>query len=69
VLALVGKTAFKQCDLGGPNIDALLWEVPRSRRLVVGAIGAIDCTFQACTFIGVGYAGPPDMIAKFRNIG
>jgi hypothetical protein len=67
VVGLLSGTRVEHCNLGGPNADALLWELPNNRRIVVGAIGAIDCTFEECTFVGIGFTGPPDLIAAFRR--
>jgi hypothetical protein len=66
VVSLQGKGSLVNSDLGGPA-DALLWEVPLSRPTVIGAILALNCTFEACRFRGVGFAGPPDFVSKFRS--
>jgi hypothetical protein len=53
-------------NLGGPSADAILWEIPLARPVVVGAVLAKNCVFDRCTFMNVGFAGPPDLIAKMR---
>jgi len=29
---------------------------------VIGAIPALDCTFEGCTFINVGFTGAPELV-------
>lgn len=54
--------------VGDPN--ALLWEIPPERTEVIGAILLRNCTFEGCTFINVGFAGPPEFIEQVRqNLG
>lgn len=61
------RGSLVDCNLGGPTPDAVLWEIPRYRPRVVGAILAEDCTFEKCTFSNVGFAGSPDVIWQLRN--
>jgi hypothetical protein len=67
IVLVLDDTAIRNCDLGSPNSEALLWEVPLSRRIVVGVIGARNCTFDRCTFANIGFAGPPSLMATFRR--
>jgi len=47
-----------------------LWEIPPERTEVIGAILLRNCTFEGCTFINVGFAGPPEFIEQVRqNLG
>jgi hypothetical protein len=55
------------CSFGTPNVEAILWEVPLSRPVVLGVVAAVNCTFERCTFLNVGLAGPPDEIRKMRQ--
>jgi hypothetical protein len=55
------------CNLGGPSADAILWEVPASRTVIVGAILAKNCVFERCHFFNVGFAGPPELIRQIRD--
>lgn len=61
------RGALVDCTLCGPSSDAVLWEIPRYRPQVVGAILVADCTFDNCTFFNVGFAGSPDLIWQLRN--
>jgi len=47
--------------------DALLWEIPPDRPEVIGAILVRNCTFEDCTFMNVGFAGPPEFIEQVRQ--
>lgn len=67
VLVLQGGVNLTNSNLGGPNMNAVLWEIPHSRTMVVGAILATNCTFDRCTFENVGFAGPPEFIEMMRS--
>jgi hypothetical protein len=59
---------LRDCNLGGPTADAVLWEVdPNIRPVIVGAILAQNCHFERCTFERVGFAGPPELMEEFRK--
>ncbi len=47
--------------------DALFWEIPPSRTNVIGAILAINCIFDRCTFENVGLAGSPEFIRQMKQ--
>ncbi len=47
--------------------DALLWEIPLDRPEVIGAILVRNCTFEGCTFMNVGFAGPPEFVQQVRQ--
>lgn len=49
------------------DFDALLWEIPVTRRRIIGAIGLRNCSFIGCTFQRIGFAGSPEFIAAFRR--
>lgn len=51
--------------------ESLLWPWDTSARpSVVGGIGLIRCQFQRCTMVGIGLAGPPDVLDVFGpNLG
>jgi hypothetical protein len=49
------------------DAEAMLWEVPEGKR-IIGAIGLRHCAFRRCTFDGIGIAGPPELIRKFRDM-
>jgi hypothetical protein len=65
VLILKDST-LRHSNLGGPTADAVLWEIPPTRPVIVGAILVQACVFERCTFMNVGFAGPREMIAKMR---
>jgi hypothetical protein len=67
VLVLQGDhTVLGHNDFGGPSLEAVLWEVAPDRPTVVGAVLALNCTFNDCRFRRIGFAGPPDFIQKMR---
>ncbi len=51
------------CTFESPGTDAVFWEVPPSRTLVIGAVQVLNCIFSNCTLSGIGLAGPPEMRA------
>jgi hypothetical protein len=62
VLVPQGSTFVEANLVGDP--DALLWEIPPDRPEVIGAILALNCTFEGCTFMNVGFAGPPSSCSR-----
>lgn len=66
LLVPTGQTSLTNNAMG-PSIDAVLWEIPPTRPVVVGAIEARDCVFDRCEFRNVGLAGPPDFVARVRE--
>lgn len=57
---------FANTNLVG-DADALLWEIPPDRPEVIGAVLARNCTFEDCTFVNVGLAGPHDFVEQVRQ--
>lgn len=57
---------FANSNLIG-DAHALLWEIPPDRPEVIGAVLARNCTFEDCTFVNVGLAGPKDFIEQVRQ--
>jgi hypothetical protein len=57
---------FTNCGWDGEP-ESLFWEIPPPRSLVIGAVLVQGCRFIGCRFSGVGIAGPPDAIAKWRK--
>jgi hypothetical protein len=45
--------------------EAVLWEIPDERAVIIGAIGLIDCIFRRCRFQGIGVAGKRPFIERF----
>jgi hypothetical protein len=64
---IVRDSTLSNSNLGGPSADAVLWEISPARTVVVGAILAQGCVFDRCTFMNIGFAGPPELIAKMRE--
>ncbi|MFN8559321.1 MAG: hypothetical protein U0531_18950 [Dehalococcoidia bacterium] len=46
--------------------EALFWEIPDDREVVVGAIGLKSCVFRRCIFRGVGIAGKRTLFDLFN---
>ena len=65
VLVPHGSTFAEANLIGDP--DALLWEIPPDRPEVIGAILVLNCTFERCTFMNVGFAGPPEFVQQIRQ--
>ncbi len=58
---------MNSCTFETPGADAIFWEVPPSRTLIIGAVQVVNCVFSNCTLSGIGLAGPPglrDVIAQ-----
>lgn len=66
VLALLERVTVAYSHFDG-DPESMLWEIPISRKHVLGAIGLRNCTFTRCTFRRVGFAGPAELIAEFRR--
>ncbi len=60
VLVPVGRTTISHSDLG-PSLEAIFWELNATRQAVSGAIWVVDCTFSACAFVDIGFAGPREL--------
>jgi hypothetical protein len=70
VIVPVGQCDFSACDFGwsGGDVRNLLLQ-PMGPNRIIGAIGFKDCTFTRCTFISVGYSGPPEFLDNMtRNV-
>lgn len=61
ILVPQGRTSLIHCTWDAPGADAVFWEIPVTRRFVVGAVAVLDCTFSACRFLNVGLGGPPEL--------
>lgn len=77
--AILESVTFRDCDIIGPGVLVLmsgssfvgnslssesLWELD-PMRAYEGGIGVLDCSFERCQFIGVGIAGPREVIDSF----
>ena len=63
VLVLLDDVSIIGCTWDAPGLDALFWEVPSERQVVMGAVGVARCQFSNCTFELIGIAGPPELRA------
>jgi len=67
VLVLLGGVSIIHPRWDAPDLDALFWEVPPTRELVVGAVGVAHCTFSNCRFEQIGIAGPRELRAQIEE--
>lgn len=49
------------------DVNSIFWVVPDDRPQVFGAVGVRNCTFSACTFRSVGFAGPVGLRDAFDH--
>jgi hypothetical protein len=61
VLVPQGTTSFLHCVWDAPDMEAVFWEIPPARALVVGAVAAVDCTFSSCTLSEIGLGGSQEL--------
>jgi len=66
VLVPIDRTTMDQIALDGP-LDAIFWEVPEDRMMIIGAVGLIDCTFRRCKFHGLGIGGKRPLLELFAR--
>jgi hypothetical protein len=66
VLAVLDNVTMTYNSFEG-DFSSILWEVPVSRTMVIGAIGIRNSAFKNCRFEGVGLAGPPELGAALRK--
>lgn len=67
ILALLDRVTITHCRWDAPGMEAIFWEVPPERQVVIGAVGVIDCTFSNCAFENVGIAGPIDLRTELEK--
>jgi hypothetical protein len=67
VLALLDDVSIIGCTWDTPGLDALFWEVPPTRPVVMGAVGVSKCQFSNCNFELIGVAGPPELRAVLEG--
>jgi len=68
VLILIRDIRVHGCGFDTPDPDAMLWEIPESRPVVIGAIAVTGCTFVGCRFRHVGFGGTPATLSGFRGV-
>lgn len=67
VVALLGDVEIRHCTWDAPGLDAIFWEVPTHRELVVGVVGLRNCSFINCRLEQIGIAGPPEMRSAIES--
>lgn len=67
MLAPLGQTSITHCSFDGEGFDDFAWIVARGRTRVVGAIGALNCTFFRCRMTQIGLAIPEDEAERVRQ--
>jgi hypothetical protein len=60
------ETQLVECTWETPDLDAMFWEIEPDRKLALGAVGVSRCTFSKCAFVGIGIAGPREMLEVLR---
>ncbi|MEX0836014.1 MAG: hypothetical protein WD010_07980 [Nitriliruptor sp.] len=65
VMAPLGSTSITYCTWDGTSFEAFAWPVAPERHLI-GAIGALECTFFKCRFVRVGLVVPEDKLDEVR---
>ncbi len=68
VLVPQGETSFMHSGWDSPTADAIFWEIPPTRPVIIGAVAVVDCTFSNCTFSMIGLAGPPELRRMLEQI-
>ena len=63
----LNESTLTASSFDAPGLDAIFWEIPPERQVIVGAIEVVRCTFSNCSFAGVGIAGPPEMRAVLEQ--
>ncbi len=62
---------LQECTVSNSTLrgdaDAILWEIPLEKKVVIGPILATRCTFEKCIFENIGFAGPPAFIEEIRK--
>lgn len=66
VIGVLEGNTLRNCIFEG-DLDAILWELPRSRTRVIGAIGIRNCVFRNSTFRRIGFAGPAELSVALRQ--
>ena len=64
VLAVLDHVTMTHNSFDG-DMESVLWEVPRTRTRVLGAIGIRNCTFRDCRFHRIGLAGTAEFVVAF----
>ncbi len=69
ILLVLEGCSFIHCSFGKPpgeTMDSLIWKPKGS--VSVGAIGVSRVRFERCSFEGVGFAGPEELLAILRSV-
>lgn len=63
----MGGLRMASSTLGATDINHLLWRVAPDAPVPVGAIQLIDCSFEFCRFIDVGFVATPAMLEGLQG--
>jgi hypothetical protein len=63
---VLDQSPLYEARLSPSDAESLLWDIGYRGHLA-GVIAIKHCVFRRCTFVGVGFAGPPQFIQEFRN--
>ena len=66
LLVLLGAGILERCDYGGDE-NSMFWEIAEVPVMAEGVIAVVDCVFRRCTFVGIGFAGTQEDIARWKQ--
>lgn len=65
VLLPLGDTRFDSCRFEA-DFEAILWEIPDDRTVVIGALALVGCSLIGCSLQGLGLAVPRAQVPRAR---
>jgi hypothetical protein len=66
VVVPLGTGTMQHCGFDGDEVS-VLWEIPKDRDRLSGAIALEDCTFLRCRFVNIGLVGPPEFMERIKR--
>ena len=63
---VLDQSPLYQADFTPRDVESLLWDTG-SRTSLAGVVAIKHCVFRRCTFVAIGFAGPPQFIQEFRE--
>ncbi|GAA1909521.1 hypothetical protein GCM10009737_08510 [Nocardioides lentus] len=66
VLLTLEDVQISRCNFDAPDVDALIWPVPRRRTRVTGTVGLYRVSFTECMFRRIGLAAHEDAAPLLR---
>lgn len=69
VIVPVSGCQFDSCSMGAPDGDMrnLMFQ-PLGPSKITGAIALLNCRFERCNFLGIGYSGGQDFLEQLRTL-